>query len=72
MADTHDNPSGVMSWKMMLISVLAMIGAIALAMLLIPQLSLNAARRGGTLAISIFLAQQIGLRLYARRKRQKR
>jgi hypothetical protein len=58
----------ILSWKMIVISILAMIGAIALALLLIPPLSLNAAIRGGTITISMFLAQQIGFRLARKKK----
>jgi hypothetical protein len=72
MANTHDKPSVILGWKMMLLVVLVMIGSIGLALLLIPPLSLNAAIRGGSIAIGMFLAQQIGLRWYARRKRRGR
>jgi hypothetical protein len=41
---------------MLIVSVLAMAGAIGLALLLIPQLSVRAAVRGGTIAIGMFLA----------------
>jgi len=45
------------SWPVLIvISVLGMAGGLALALLLIPQLSVNAAVRGGTMGVGVFLA----------------
>jgi hypothetical protein len=64
-------PSGALPWQLLIVCVLAMVGAIALAMLLIPQLSLNAAIRGGITTISIFLFMQLGLRVNAWYRRRR-
>ena len=61
---TKSRPSAIIPWPQIVVAVLAMIGASALALLLIPQLSLNAARRGATITIVMFLSTQIALRLY--------
>ena len=58
-------------WPVLVVCVLAMAGAIALAQLLIPQLSVAAAVRGGTIAIGVFLATRL-IPLAVRRFRQRR
>jgi flagellar basal body-associated protein FliL len=46
-----------MAWPMLIvIQVLAMAGAVGLALLLIPQLSVSAAVRGGAIAVGVVLA----------------
>ena len=46
-----------MAWPIwIVIMVLGMAGAMALALLLIPQLSVSAAVRGGTIAVGFYLA----------------
>jgi hypothetical protein len=53
----------IMGWRSMVVCILAMIGAIALALVLIEPLSLPAAIRGGAIAIGVFLATQLSARL---------
>ncbi len=62
--------SGAVPWPMVIVTVLVMVGASALALLLIPQLSMPAAVRGGSIAIGAFLLTQIGWRVYARYKQR--
>jgi hypothetical protein len=67
MADERNSRvAGIMPWPMVMVSVLAMVGAIVVALALIPQLSTRAAYRGGTIAIGTFLGIQIAWRLHAR------
>ena len=59
-----------LSWKAMAFTVLVMIGAIVLGLLLIPQLSVRAAIRGGVISIGMFLAVRLGQRfVFSRRRR---
>jgi hypothetical protein len=58
------------AWPMLIVCVLAMVGTIALAQLLIPQLSVRAAVQGGTIAIGAFLATRL-IPLASRRFRQR-
>jgi hypothetical protein len=60
-----------MPWPMLIVCVLAMIGAIAVALLLIPQLSTRAAYSGGSIAIGSFLATQLGTRIVARYRQRR-
>jgi hypothetical protein len=57
---SNENSAGMrhgMGWPMLIvIMVLGMAGAMALALLLIPQLSVNAAVKGGTIAVGLTLA----------------
>jgi hypothetical protein len=62
--------SGILPWPMLIVTVLVMVGATGVGLLLIPQLSLNAAIRGAMTAISVFLFMQLGLRLYVRSKQR--
>ena len=56
-----------MAWPMLVvIMVLGMVGAIALALLLIPQLSVRAAVSGGTIAIGLTLATILIPKAYRR------
>ena len=60
----------VMSWRMIGISVLAMVGAIGLALLLVEPLSLRAAIQGGLIAIGSLVVTQLGLRWWLGRRRK--
>jgi hypothetical protein len=60
----------VMSWRMIGISVLAMVGAIGLALLLIEPLSLRAAIQGGLIAIGSLVVTQLALRWWFRTRRK--
>jgi hypothetical protein len=56
-----------MAWPMLIvIMVLAMAGAVALALLLIPQLSVRAAVSGGSIAIGLTLATLLIPKAYRR------
>jgi membrane protein implicated in regulation of membrane protease activity len=56
-----------LAWPMLIvIMVLAMVGAMALALLLIPQLSVRAAVQGGTIAIGSTLATLLIPKAYRR------
>jgi hypothetical protein len=56
-----------MAWPMLIVlMVLGMVGAIALALLLIPQLSVRAAVRGGTITIALTLATMLIPKAYRR------
>ena len=61
-----------LGWRHIVVYLIAMVVATGLALSLIPQLSLNAAIRGGTIAIGAFLFTQLGLRLYVRYKQRNR
>jgi hypothetical protein len=60
-----------LGWRLIVVLIIAVVAVNALALLLIPQLSLAAAVRGGTTAIVVVLAMRIGLWLHARSREGK-
>lgn len=70
MSEKKPQPSLVLPLPLLVVAVLAMVGSTGLALLLIPQLSMEAAIRGGTTAIAVFLFTQIGARLMYRQRRR--
>lgn len=59
-----------MSLSLLVVSALAIVGASALAQMLIPQVSQAAAIRGGSIALGSFIATQLGLRVVSWRRRR--
>jgi hypothetical protein len=55
-------------WRNLLLTVVAMLAAIALGLLFIPQLSMRAAVRGGAIAIGVVLVSRLIMWLYVRSK----
>ena len=63
MAEPNKSRVGILPWSLLVVCVLAMIGASTIAYWLIPQLSLRAAIRGTVITISVFVFMQLGMRL---------
>jgi hypothetical protein len=58
-------------WRLIVILIISVVAVNGLALLLIPQLSVEAAVRGGTTAIVVVLAMRLGLWLHARSRQGK-
>ena len=59
-------------WKSVLIAAVVVVVASGLALLLIPQLSLNATIRGGSIALGSVVVSRVIMALYQRRSTRSR
>jgi hypothetical protein len=70
MSESRDLPFAVWSWKLLAISVIAVVAASGIALLLIPQLSVRAAVRGGTIALLSMIVSRLLVAWWARSRRR--
>jgi hypothetical protein len=70
MAELKELSTGL-SWRSLAVSAVAVVAASGIALLLIPQLSVRAAVRGGTIALGAMIVSRLILMVMARRSRRR-
>lgn len=68
MTEQNNAAAALLGWRTLVLTVVVMVAAIGLGLLLIPQLSMRAAVRGGLIAFGSLLVSRLILWFYLRSK----